>query len=209
MNTELLQNSEIKKEFDDYFPATFTPQTKRVLLRPITAADLESFLPLTKDKIIWKYFSKDLSNEQELQNWIAEALDDRSKRKRIPFTIIDKLTGEVCGSTSYGNISAYDKRIEIGWSWLGVKFMSTGINRNAKFALLKYAFEVLQFERVEIVTDNLNERAKAALLKIGATPEGVLRSHKLMHSNRRRDSIYFSILKNEWENVKKEILCRL
>jgi RimJ/RimL family protein N-acetyltransferase len=74
-----------------------------------------------------------------------------------------------------------------------------GVNKHAKFALLSYAFGVMKMERVEIKTDNLNERAKAALLKVGMIPEGVLRSHMQMHSNRRRDTIYFSILKSEWE----------
>jgi RimJ/RimL family protein N-acetyltransferase len=80
--------------------------------------------------------------------------------------------------------------------------MGTGVNRHAKFAMLSFALEVMKMERVEVKTDNLNERAKAALLKIGMKPEGVLRSHMQMHSNRRRDSIYYSIIKEEWEEVK-------
>jgi RimJ/RimL family protein N-acetyltransferase len=84
-----------------------------------------------------------------------------------------------------------------------------GVNRHAKFALLSYAFEVMQMERVEIKTDFLNERAKAALLKIGMKPEGVLRSHMQMHSNRRRDTIYFSIIKNEWQERKENFFADL
>jgi N-acetyltransferase len=81
--------------------------------------------------------------------------------------------------------------------------MGTGINTHAKFLLLRYVFEQMKFKRVEIKTDNLNERAKGALLKIGATPEGVLRSHMLMFNNRRRDSIYFSILDHEWPYIRQ------
>jgi len=99
----------------------------------------------------------------------------------------------------------FDKRIEIGWSWLAKKYQGTGINFHAKFSLLSYAFEVLDFERVEIKTDNLNERAKQALRKIGAKEEGVLRSHMQMPLNRRRDSVYFSILKNEWPGIRSSI----
>lgn len=80
--------------------------------------------------------------------------------------------------------------------------MGTGVNHHAKFVLLSYAFDALRFERVEIKTDNLNERAKKALVHIGATEEGVLRSHMQMPHGRRRDSIYFSLLKGEWETVK-------
>ena len=93
------------------------------------------------------------------------ALKEREEGKRIPFTIIEKATGEVCGSTSLGSISYYDKRIEIGWSWLAKHYQGTGINFHAKFSMLSYAFDVLDWERVEIKTDNLNERAKQGLQK--------------------------------------------
>jgi RimJ/RimL family protein N-acetyltransferase len=132
-------------------------------------------------------------------------LREREEGKRIPFTIVEKATGAICGSTSFGNISYVDKRIEIGWSWLGKQFQGTGINFHAKFSLLSYAFDVLDWERVEIKTDNLNERSKQALRKIGATEEGVLRSHMQMPKNRRRDSVYFSIIKNEWAPIKNSI----
>ncbi len=141
---------------------------------------------------------QELDDAQALRNWISDLLQERELGKRMPFVIIDKDTREVCGSTSYLNISFFDKRLEIGSSWLGPDFIGMGVNKQAKFALLSYAFGVMKMERVEIKTDNLNERAKSALLKVGMIPEGVLRSHMQMHSNRRRDTIYFSILKNEW-----------
>ena len=109
------------------------------------------------------------------------------------------------GSSSFGSISYFDKRIEIGWSWLAKQYQGTGINFHAKFSLLSYAFDVLDWERVEIKTDNLNERAKQGLRKIGAKEEGVLRSHMQMPLNRRRDSVYFSILKNEWPAIKNSV----
>lgn len=189
-------------EYGKFFPATFSLETPRVIMRLIAQQDIEQLSRITKDKDIWKYFTKDLSDDVVLEQWIEEAWADRANGKRMPFTIIDKDTKEICGSTSYGNISFYDKRVEIGWSWLGTEYIGTGVNRHAKFALLSYAFEAMKMERVEVKTDNLNERAKAALLKIGMKPEGVLRSHMQMHSNRRRDSIYYSIIKNEWEDVK-------
>jgi len=192
----------MKTEYQKFFPAHFTLETPRVLLRLLTPQDYDVFLPLTKDPAIWKYFTKDLSNEQELKNWMQQLFDERQQETRMPFTVIDKHTNEVCGSTSFLNISFYDKRLEIGSTWLGTSFIGTGVNREAKFALLSFAFEVMKMERVEIKTDNLNERAKAALLKVGMKPEGVLRSHMLMHDNRRRDSVYFSIIRSEWEERK-------
>jgi N-acetyltransferase len=180
-------------------------ETDKVLLRPLQHLDISSFARITNEPSLWKYFTFLLNNPVELQHWVETAIKEREEGKRIPFAIIEKATGEVCGSTSLGSISYYDKRIEIGWSWLGKHFQGTGINFHAKFCMLSYAFDVLNWERVEIKTDNLNERAKQGLRKIGAKEEGVLRSHMQMPLNRRRDSIYFSILKNEWPKIKNSI----
>ncbi|MEO5996487.1 MAG: GNAT family protein [Chitinophagaceae bacterium] len=191
-------------DFDKYFPPDFILETERVILRPMRKEDAEIFFPIAQSAVLWKYFTKELNDEVQLAQWILEALNDRAAGRRVPFTILDKKTGDVCGSTSFGSISFFDKRIEIGWSWLAEAFLGSGVNRHCKFALLRYAFEEMDFERVEIKTDNLNERAKQALRKIGASEEGVLRSHMQMPHNRRRDSIYFSILLKEWKKVKND-----
>lgn len=180
-------------------------ETDKVLLRPLQHLDLAAFSSITTDPTVWKYFTFLLDDPEQLQRWVEIALQEREEKKRIPFTIIEKTSDNICGSTSYGSISMFDKRIEIGWSWLAKKYQGTGINFHAKFSLLSYAFEVLDFERVEIKTDNLNERAKQGLRKIGAKEEGVLRSHMQMPLNRRRDSVYFSILKNEWPGIRSSI----
>lgn len=180
-------------------------ETDKVLLRPLQHLDIASFANITNDPSLWKYFTLLLDDPAQLHQWVEIALKEREEGKRVPFTIIEKSTGVICGSTSFGNISYFDKRIEIGWSWLGKQFQGTGINFHAKFSLLSYAFDVLDWERVEIKTDNLNERAKQALRKIGATEEGVLRSHMQMPLHRRRDSVYFSIIKNEWPAIKNSI----
>ncbi|HVK96479.1 MAG TPA: GNAT family protein, partial [Flavisolibacter sp.] len=107
--------------------------------------------------------------------------------------------------SAIGNISQYDLRAEIGWSWLGKEFRSSGINRQAKYLMMKHIFEAWNFERVEFKTDVLNERARKGLQKIGGIEEGVLRSHMTMWNNRRRTSIYYSVLKNEWYQLKETI----
>ncbi len=180
-------------------------ETDKVLLRPLQHSDIGLFSPMTKDTSIWKYFTFLLNNPDELQRWVEVAIQERKEGKRIPFSIVEKSTGNICGSTSFGSISYYDKRIEIGWSWLGKQYQGTGINFHAKFCLLSFAFDLMSLERVEIKTDNLNERAKQGLRKIGAKEEGVLRSHMKMPMNRRRDSVYFSILKNEWPGIRNSI----
>jgi len=102
--------------------------------------------------------------------------------------------------SSFGNVSVLDSRVEIGWSWIGLDFQGTGVNSEYKRLLLSFAFDKLKFIRVEFKTDVLNVKARRALEKIGAVEEGVLRSHTQMHHNRRRDTIYYSILQEEWNH---------
>jgi len=190
-------------EYYKYFPDSLILETPRVKLRLMQMEDFDDLQPLTQSSVLWKYFTKDLSLSAELKHWMEEGMQERRQGKRMPFVVFDKDEQKICGCTSFGNISFFDKRIEIGWTWLGERFLGTGVNRQAKFALLSFAFDVMKMERVEIETDNLNERAKTALRKIGAKEEGILRSHMLMQDERRRDSIYFSILKDEWDKVKR------
>jgi len=189
-------------DYKKFFPRGFTLETQRVMLRLMQPEDYTAFIELSTDKDLWKYYPKDLSNEKEMRLWMRELLAERILQKRMPFTVIDKSTNTICGSTSYLNISLYDKRLEIGSTWLGSSYLGTGINRHAKFALLTYAFEVMKMERVEIKTDNLNERAKASLLKVGVIPEGVSLSHMQMQEGRRRDSIWFRLTRSEWKERK-------
>jgi N-acetyltransferase len=195
--------------FDKKFSPGLELETGRVKLRILQAEDVGELQKLTASDTTWNYFTKDLTSVDALKAWVAEAMQDYGAERRVPFAIIDKMQNRIAGSTSYGSISFFDKRIEIGWSWLGDEFKGTGVNTHAKYLLLRYAFEVLQMERVEIKTDNLNERSKAALHKIGATPEGVLRSHMQMPKDRRRDSIYFSVLKSEWEKLKAQKFAKI
>src|SRR5687767_10075373 len=143
-----------KSAYQRFFPEGFTLETPRVLLRLVKREDYEVFKTLAKPREIWTYFSKDLGDEAELKKWFDSLFAERTAETRMPFTVIDKHTNEICGSTSYLNISWFDNRLEIGSTWLGTPFIGTGVNRPAKFALLSYAFEVMKIDRVEIKTDN-------------------------------------------------------
>ena len=187
-------------------PTDLVLETKRALLRPVSVADYDAFLKLAKqDADMWQYFSLNLGDEKQLQRWFEMAFTDKAANTRRAFTIIDKQTGHIGGSSSLGNISMHDMRAEIGWSWLGKDFRSTGLNRHAKYAMMKYAFEELHFERIEFKTDVLNERARQGLRRVGGIEEGILRSHMTMWNNRRRTSIYYSVLKDEWQGLKETI----
>jgi RimJ/RimL family protein N-acetyltransferase len=187
-------------------PTDLALETQRVILRPLAISDYDTFLSLAKeDEDMWFYFSLNLANEKQLQKWFEMAFADKAANTRRPFTIIDKQTGQITGSSSLGNISMYDLRAEIGWSWLGKNFRSTGINKNAKYAMMRYAFDELNFERIEFKTDEQNARARKGLENVGGIAEGVLRSHMTMWNNRRRSSIYYSVLKSEWPGLKQTI----
>lgn len=179
-------------------------ESAKIRLRPLTADDFTPFLRITNDESMWIYFTYDLSVESELKVWMNIAMEDLKNLNRLPFAIIEKATGNPVGSTSFGNISYRDKRIEIGWTWICREFQGKGVNSEIKYLMLKYIFETLGFERAEIKTDVLNLPARKALQRIGAIEEGILRSHMLMTHGRRRDSIYYSILRSEWEEVKKK-----
>ena len=173
-------------------------------MRPIAEDDYDFFLELAKkDFDMWYYFTYNLGDEE--QELDCNAFADKKAGTRRPSTIIEKTTGKIAGSSSMGNISYYDRRLEIGWSWLGTEFRSTGINRHAKYSMMKYAFDELQFERVEFKTDVLNARARKGLQNVGGQEEGILRSHMTMWNNRRRTSIYYSVLKDEWAGLKETI----
>lgn len=175
-------------------------QNETILLRPMKDSDLESLHQLTEDSNSWKFYTHDLSDFDELKEWAKPAL----KKDRFQFIILLKENNEMLGSSAFGNLSVRDRRIEIGWTWLAKKHQGTGINNQVKYLMLDYAFEKLYIERVEFKTDVLNSQARASLKNIGAIEEGVLRSHTLMTKGRRRDTIYYSILKSEWNHIKRE-----
>ncbi len=177
-------------------------ETSKAFLRPIAEEDFNDFILLTRgDEDMWKYFPLNLADEQQLKKWMDTAFADRKANTRIPFTIIDKQAAQIAGSMSLMNISMHDLRVEIGSSWLGKDFRSTGLNKHAKYAMMKFAFEEMKFERVEFKTDVLNTRARKGLQNIGGIEEAVLRSHMTMWNNRRRSSIYYSVIKEEWPGL--------
>ncbi|HZY25322.1 MAG TPA: GNAT family protein [Bacteroidales bacterium] len=179
-----------------------TLKTAKIILHPLVPGDYDLFVKIAGDKSLWTYFTCDLSVKSELKGWVATAVNDMKNKTRLAFTIVDIATNNTIGSTSFGNISYKDKRIEIGWTWICKPYQGTGVNNQIKYLMIKHAFEVLNFERVEFKTDVLNMPARKSFQRIGAQEEGILRSHTLMTHNRRRDTIYYSILKDEWEGIK-------
>ncbi|UOQ79046.1 GNAT family N-acetyltransferase [Hymenobacter sp. 5516J-16] len=188
------------------FARCITLENSRVRLRPLEATDFEDLKRVIFDPELWQFSSIPYPVDAVgLAAYLTKAAQDRAQGIRYPFAIIDRATGRVVGSTSYGSFALADKRLEIGWTWLGKDFQRTGLNRAAKHLLLKYAFGELGCERVELKADALNQKSREAMRRMGATEEGILRSHMVTQSGRRRDSVYFSILKPEWDQLRQTV----
>jgi RimJ/RimL family protein N-acetyltransferase len=181
-------------------------ENDHVLLRPVTAGDRDSLHALAMDREIWRYFVTMIETDADFDAFFDAGLADLAAGRRVPYHITDKRTGKAAGSMSLGNLAESDGRLEIGWSWLGTDFHGAGINRWAKFLMLRHAFEQMGVERVEFKTDKLNTKARKALTKIGATEEGILRSFNPMPDNRRRDAVFYSVLRGEWPRVREHLL---
>jgi RimJ/RimL family protein N-acetyltransferase len=179
-------------------------ENQHALLRPMQPGDVAGFREIAFDPEIWRFFIFAIANEADLTTYVSQSLQAHNAEQRVVFTIVDQATGRIAGSTSFGNFSAPDRRVEIGWSWLAPRFHGSPLNRSCKFLLFRHAFERENLARVELKTDVLNVRARRAMQKVGCTEEGILRSHTVMPGGRRRDTIYYSLLASEWPRVKEE-----
>lgn len=180
------------------------------LLRPMKADDALRLAGVaTGHADLVQYSPYHIHTPELLGQFVQSSLADRQQAFRYPFVIYHKQDGEWAGSTSLANVSNRDRRLEIGWTWLGRRFQQTGLNRACKFLLLTYAFEELQFERVEFKTDARNAASRIAIEKIGGQYEGALRSHTVMHDGFRRTTVYYSILREEWPPLKATVFSQL
>jgi RimJ/RimL family protein N-acetyltransferase len=178
-----------------------------VLLRPLQRDDCRSLLLFSlQEPELWKYSLMQAGGEENLINYINQAIEAREAGKEYPFIVFDKRSQEYAGSTRLYDIQDSNQMLQLGYTWYGKKFQGTGLNKHCKFLLLSFAFEQLGMERVEFRADNTNAKSIAAMKSIGCVEEGVLRSHTLKPDGTRRDSIVLSILKREWENGGKEKL---
>ncbi|HZN18868.1 MAG TPA: GNAT family N-acetyltransferase [Micromonosporaceae bacterium] len=185
--------------------AATTLENEHVLLRPITPEDRGSIHAIAMDPDIWRYFVTMVSTEEEFEAFFDATLADHAAGRRAVYHITDKRSGRTAGSMSFGNLAERDARLEIGWSWLGRDFRGQGVNRWAKYLLMEHAFERMVAERVEFKTDRLNEQARRGLRNIGAVEEGTLRSFNPMPGGRRRDAVFYSVLRSEWPWVKQQL----
>jgi RimJ/RimL family protein N-acetyltransferase len=186
-----------------------TLEGARIRLEPLTEAHHPALCAIGLDAELWRWTPKQVHTAADMADYIGFALAERGAGRALPFAIIDKATGRAIGSTRYMAIDPAHRRVEIGSTWLGRSWQRTGANTEAKYLLLQHAFETLGCLRVELKTDALNERSRAAIRRIGAREEGTLRSHMITASGRIRDTVYYSILEGEWPGVKQALAARL
>lgn len=174
------------------------------LLKPLQISDIGHLLGVaTEDKDLLQFSPAPVYSKGLLTSYIENAIRERTNKSRYYFSIFDKKKNAYAGSTSFLNISNEDSRVEIGATWIGKSFQRTGLNRNCKYLLLSFAFGDLGALRVELKTDERNTASRNAIEKIGGKFEGILRSHTLLYDGYRRNTVYYSILKDEWENLKE------
>jgi RimJ/RimL family protein N-acetyltransferase len=187
------------------FSAPIVLENNRVRLRPLDTGDFEALKAVAFDAELWHYTLTRGDDAVSLAAYIRQALEGREQGLRYPFTIIDRQTGAVAGSTSYYNVVEPDQRLSIGYTWVGTAFQRTGVNRGAKHLLLSHAFGQLDCERVELETDSRNNKSRTAMARMGATEEGTLRSHRLTQGGLRRDTVIFSIIRPEWPELRESV----
>jgi RimJ/RimL family protein N-acetyltransferase len=180
-----------------------------VRLEPLTLDHATELAPVALDPELWRYTVSQVATEEDLRAYITAALRERDAGTALPFVIRERASASAVGSTRYGNMDLRNRRVEIGWTWVGRAWQRTAVNTEAKLLLLRYAFETLGCNRVEFKTDLLNERSRAALARIGAREEGIMRRHMVTDSGRVRDSVYFSIIAEEWPDVQAKLESRL
>jgi RimJ/RimL family protein N-acetyltransferase len=179
-------------------------ETDRVLLRPLSLEDEEALQLIADDDSLWIYGLQDLSQPGELNTYIQKALADRNNETTAVWVIIDKKSNQVAGCTRLAEISWKDERGQIGWTWIGRDYQGSGLNKEMKFLILSYGFEVLGLTRIEFKADERNHQSRQALLSIGATREGILRQHMKIHNGYIRNTVFYSILRSEWDTIKEQ-----
>jgi len=185
--------------------APVTLEGRHVRLESLGREHLVGLAAVGLDEELWRWIPTAVRTTEEMAAYIDTALGEQARGVSLPFAIVEKAKGRAIGSTRYGNIDCQHRRVEIGWTWVARDWQRTAVNTEAKYLLLHHAFEKLGCIRVELKTDSLNERSRAAILRIGAKEEGVFRNHMITASGRIRHSVYFSIVDTEWPTVKTRL----
>jgi RimJ/RimL family protein N-acetyltransferase len=182
-----------------------TLQGQHIHLEPLTLEHHAALCDIGLDAELWRWIPAPVKSREDMLDYIRLALQWQSDGTALPFATVEQSTGRVVGSTRYMNIDKPNRHVEIGATWIGRPWQRTAVNTEAKYLMLRHAFETLGCFRVELKTDVLNQQSRKAILRIGASQEGIFRKHVLCADGRLRDSVYFSIIDSEWPGVKARL----
>ena len=180
-----------------------------VELQPLQAEHAAKLVAAAADGELWNMKVTVIPGPETVAQYIATALEGRASGTVMPFVIVRRDTGQIVGSTRFWKIDTVNRKMEIGHTWLSASVQRSGINTEAKLLLLAHAFEVMHAIRVQFTTDELNEKSRAAILRIGAKQEGIVRNERIMPDGRKRNSVRFSIIDAEWPDVKAMLLQKM
>ncbi|KUO95510.1 GNAT family N-acetyltransferase [Ferroacidibacillus organovorans] len=178
---------------------------RHVTLIPLSEEHTDELFQASQDDRIWTYLPSIVRTREDMAEIIKRALLDRRTGVDFPYVIRENATNQLIGSTRYLDYSAENHHIEIGWTWLTPRVWRTAINTECKYLLLRYGFETLGMIRIQLKTDRRNTRSQQAIERIGATKEGILRKHRILHDGYIRDTVYFSIIDEEWPDRKRRL----
>ncbi|AMO99328.1 acetyltransferase domain protein [Collimonas arenae] len=176
---------------------------QRIRLRPLLASDAPALVAAASDGKLWNLPFTVVPSSETVQSYIRTALDGQAAGTVMPFVTEILETGQVIGSTRFWKIDRQHRKLEIGSTWIAATWQGTYVNTEAKFLMLCYAFEVLNCVRVQFTTDEINEKSRRAILRLGAKQEGIVRHERIMPDGRKRNSVRFSIIDDEWPQVRK------
>jgi RimJ/RimL family protein N-acetyltransferase len=189
--------------------APVTLEGRHVRLEPLDRHHVDPLGDVGLDPEIWRLAPAPVRTREEMRAWVEEALDGRRQGTVLPFATVLRAGDRVVGSTRFGAVDLRHRRVEIGWTWISPPWQRTAVNTEAKLLMLEHAFEKLGCQRVELKTDALNERSRGAIARLGAMQEGIFRKHMVTTSGRVRDSVYFSIVDDEWPAVRARLESKL
>jgi N-acetyltransferase len=187
-----------------------TLEGKFVRLEPLRHDHADLFWQVAKDDLedIFRWIPYSVKTQQDFQRLVEKAFEEQQRGESIVFATVERASGRTIGSTRYMNIDRVNQRVEIGSTWIAPAWQRTAVNSEAKYLMLRHAFEQWKCIRVELKTDALNQKSRNAILRIGAKEEGTLRRHLMTWTGRVRDTVYFSILDSEWAEVKERLEAR-
>ena len=157
------------------------------------------------DDELWRLTSAKVSDEASLRAYLDSAVADVTRGAAVAFATIDRASGRIAGTTRFGNIERKHRRVEIGWTYVGREFQRTRVNTNAKLLMFAHAFDVWGMRRVELKTSHRNLRSQNAMRRLGLVEEGVLRKHMIDDDGENRNSVYFSVIDDEWPAMRARL----